>query len=84
MEFTLENRCAELRTKIAKATNLEDVATLTADLRRAERCIEVETKAHGGFDNRGRQIKPFEATVGESDVEFRARAERELAKVVEA
>ena len=83
MEFNIENRCVELRKQIAKATSLEDVATLTADLRRAERCIEVENQARGGFDNRGRQIKPIESTVGESDVEFRARAERELAKVAE-
>jgi hypothetical protein len=73
-------RLIELRHKLAQATDLEATQVLAADIARIERVIKIEEERLASQDLSGR-VRVDAQRANETDTEFRARAEKEMAAV---
>jgi hypothetical protein len=97
MEF-LEQRLRELRTQNAevetrlkdlnlqhsRAADLETATTLSIDIRNLERALRAEGELRAAVGGFGQPVRVRQVIAGETDQEFRARAERELAAIHQA
>jgi hypothetical protein len=82
MEF-LEQRLQDLRKQHAQAPDLESAKALQVDIRNVEKALQVDGELRSAVNGPSKPIR-LPIVASESNVEFRARAERELAAVREA
>jgi hypothetical protein len=76
-----DERITELRRTLAGSADLEVVKTLTADIARLEKAAAIAEELRESPVNTGGRARVAARRPNETDVEFRARAERELARV---
>jgi hypothetical protein len=82
MEF-LEQRLQDLKKQHAQAPDLESAKSLQVDIRNVEKALQVDGELRAAVNGPSKPVR-LPIVSGESNVEFRARAERELANVREA
>jgi hypothetical protein len=79
-----EQRIIEMRRTLAESTDLEAAATLTADIARLEKATEIaEELRESPNPAGGGRVRVAPQRANETETEFRARAERELARIEE-
>jgi hypothetical protein len=76
-----DERLKELRSQLGSATDPEKAKLLTADIARLERAMEIEAELRESPNSAGRKPVRLAQRPAETETEFRARAERELARV---
>jgi hypothetical protein len=78
----LEQRLQDLKIQMGRATDRAQLETLAIDIRNVERALEADAELRAAIGGPKAPVRVDKPT-GESDVEFRTRAEKELARIAE-